>query len=80
MSTQAGLAGMATTFAGAGLRLSFLAEYAAQLAAVTLDEVAAAAARYLAPSRAVGVLLGDRERIVTPVSALTAVECADEGS
>lgn len=77
MSTQAGLANLATTLAGAGLRLPFLAEYAAQLAAVTREEVAAAAATYLAPSRAVGILLGDGDRIASAVSAVTAVERAD---
>src|SRR5581483_9079531 len=58
MSTQSGLAGLASTYAGYGLRLSFLAEHAARLAAATLDDVAAAAARYLAPARGVAVILG----------------------
>ena len=71
------MANLATTLAGAGLRLPFLAEYAAQLAAVTREEVAAAAATYLAPSRAVGILLGDGDRIASAVSAVTAVERAD---
>jgi len=74
MSTQAGLAGLASTYAGFGLTLDFLAEYSARLAAITRDEVAAAGARYLAPARAAGVILGDVERIEAPVAALTAVE------
>jgi zinc protease len=74
MSTQAGLAGLASTYAGFGLRLGFLAEYAARLAKVTRDDVAAAAATYLAPSRAVSVVLGDAERVEAPVAALTAIE------
>ena len=74
MSTQAGLAGLATTYAGAGLRLDYLAAYSEHLATVTRDEVAAAAARYLAPARAVTVILGDAEKIEAPVAALAEVE------
>ena len=59
MSTQAGLAGLASTYAGYGLRLDFLARHAAALASASRDEVAAAAATYLAPARAVTVVLGD---------------------
>lgn len=80
MSTQSGLAGLASTYAGFGLRLEFLAEYSAQLAKVTRDDVAAAAATYLAPSRAVSVVLGDAERIEGSVAALTVVEHQAVGS
>jgi predicted Zn-dependent peptidase len=73
-STQAGLAGLASVYAGSGLRLDFLTEYAAQLAAVTRDDVAAAAATYLAPARAVPVVLGDAARTEGPLSALATVE------
>ncbi|GAA4680254.1 M16 family metallopeptidase [Phytohabitans rumicis] len=76
MSTQAGLAGLASTYAGFGLRLGFLAEHAARLAGATRDDVAAAAARYLAPSRAITVVLGDAEKIESPLRALTAVDKA----
>ena len=51
MSTQAGLAGLASTYAGYGLRLDYLAEHAARLAAATRDEVAAAAASTSRPPR-----------------------------
>ena len=78
MSTQAGLAGLASTYAGFGLRLDFLAEHAARLAAATRDDVAAAAARYLAPAKAVD--RGARRRragSTAPLAALTTVdECA----
>ena len=40
MSTQAGLAALASAYAGYGLRLDFLAEHAARLAKVTVDDVA----------------------------------------
>ena len=41
MSTQAGLAALASAYAGNGLRLDFLAEHAARLATATVDDVAA---------------------------------------
>nr|WP_240947626.1 pitrilysin family protein [Planosporangium mesophilum] len=73
MSTQAGLAGLAVTYAGFGLRLDYLADHAGRLAKVSVDEVGAAAARYLAPARAVSLVLGDAERIEPSLSALTPV-------
>ncbi|MEU8661020.1 M16 family metallopeptidase [Actinoplanes philippinensis] len=74
MSTQAGLAALAGMYAGFGLRLDHLREYSAALSAATREEVAAAAAKYLAPSRAVTVVLGDAEKIESQLSALTVVE------
>ncbi|MEU8260103.1 pitrilysin family protein [Micromonospora sp. NPDC048999] len=73
MSTQAGLASLTSAYAGNGLRLDFLAEHAARLAKATVDDVAEAAARYLAPAKAVTVVLGDAERIAGPLAALTEV-------
>ncbi|MEH1012813.1 pitrilysin family protein [Micromonospora sp. CPCC 206060] len=73
MSTQAGLAALTTAYAGNGLRLDFLAEHAARLARATRDEVAAAAARYLAPARGVTVVLGDADRVADPLSVLAEV-------
>jgi predicted Zn-dependent peptidase len=73
MSTQAGLAGLVSTYAGFGLRLDYLAEHAAKLARVSKDEVAAAAAEYLAPSKAAAVVLGDAAQIEKPLGALTSV-------
>ncbi|MEV6707126.1 M16 family metallopeptidase [Micromonospora wenchangensis] len=73
ISTQAGLAALTSAYAGNGLRLDFLAEHAARLAKVTVDDVAEVGARYLAPARAVFVVLGDAERIAGPLSALTPV-------
>ena len=74
MSTQAGLAGLASSYAGFGLRLDYLADYAARLARATREEVAAVAARYLAPSRAVTVVLGDADRVEASLATLTEVE------
>ncbi|MFR9776710.1 M16 family metallopeptidase [Micromonospora sp. MS34] len=73
MSTQAGLASLTSAYAGNGLRLDFLAEHAARLARATVDDVAEAGARYLAPAKAVTVVLGDAERVADPLAALTPV-------
>ncbi|MEU8049193.1 M16 family metallopeptidase [Micromonospora haikouensis] len=73
MSTQAGLASLTSAYAGSGLRLEFLAEHAARLAKATVDDVAEVAQRYLAPARAVTVVLGDAERVAPALSALALV-------
>jgi zinc protease len=78
MSTQAGLAGLASIYASFGLRLDYLREHSAALAAATREQVAEAAARYLAPSQAVTVVLGDADKVEAPLAALTAVERAAE--
>ncbi|MEV0154388.1 pitrilysin family protein [Micromonospora sp. NPDC050686] len=80
MSTQAGLASLTSAYAGNGLRLDFLAEHAARLAKATVDDVAAAAARYLAPAGAVTVVLGDAERVEGQLAALTPVRRVAAGS
>jgi zinc protease len=74
MSTQAGLAGLASIYASFGLRLDYLQEHSAALAAATREQVTEAAARYLAPSQAVTVVLGDAERVEASLAALTPVE------
>ncbi len=71
MSTQAGLASLAVTYAGFGLRLDYLAEHAGRLAKATRDDVAAAATKYLAPAKAVAVVLGDADRVEAGLAALT---------
>jgi predicted Zn-dependent peptidase len=74
MSTQAGLAGLATTYAAYGLRLDFLIDHTARLAAATRDEVAAAAANYLAPAKAATVILGDASIVESSLSTLSTVQ------
>jgi predicted Zn-dependent peptidase len=74
MSTQAGLAGLTSTYAGYGLRLPYLVEHAARLERATLDEVAAAAAKYLAPAGGVTVVLGDADKVEGPLTALSTVD------
>ena len=73
ISTQAGVAGLASTYAGFGLRLPQLADYADALASATVEDVAAAAVRYLAPAQAVTVVLGDAEQIESRLAALMPV-------
>ncbi|MFF5293847.1 M16 family metallopeptidase [Paractinoplanes globisporus] len=73
MSTQAGLAGLASMYASFGLRLEHLREHSAALATATLDQVAEVAAQFLAPSQAVTVVLGDAEKVEAPLAALTQV-------
>ncbi|WP_412747036.1 M16 family metallopeptidase [Krasilnikovia sp. MM14-A1004] len=74
MSTQAGLAGLASMYASFGLRLDYLREHSAALAAATREQVAEVASRYLAPSLAVTVVLGDADKVEAPLAALTPVE------
>jgi predicted Zn-dependent peptidase len=74
MSTQAGLAGLASMYASFGLRLDHLREHSAALAAATREQVAEAATRYLAPARAITVVLGDAEKIEGPLAALVPLE------
>jgi zinc protease len=71
MSTQAGLAGLAVTYAGFGLRLDYLADHAKRLAKASVDDVAAAAAKYLAPARAATVVLGDADKVESALAVLT---------
>ncbi len=74
MATQSGLAGLASTYAGFGLRLDYLADHAVRLAAVTRDDIAEVAARYLAPAGSVTVVLGDAARVEPSLAALMPVE------
>jgi zinc protease len=59
LSTQAGLASTLSMVAGAGLDENWLRDHPVRLAAVTVDDVAAAAASMLAPARFTGVVVGD---------------------
>ncbi|HKE63249.1 MAG TPA: pitrilysin family protein [Micromonosporaceae bacterium] len=74
MSTQAGLAGLASTYAGYGLRLDYLIGYSAGLAKASREQVADVAARYLAPAKAATVVLGDADRVESSVRLLGPVE------
>ncbi|HWG95371.1 MAG TPA: pitrilysin family protein [Mycobacteriales bacterium] len=75
-SSQAGLAGTLTQLATAGLGVEWLREQPARLAKVTVDDVLAAASRYLAPRRLTTVLVGDAEQVLEPVRGVLDVETA----
>jgi predicted Zn-dependent peptidase len=70
VSSQAGLAGTLASLAGFGLGLDWLAEHPQRLAKVTVGEVLAAAATYLAPAKAVTVVLGEAAAVERPASTL----------
>ncbi|MFL6129535.1 MAG: M16 family metallopeptidase [Mycobacteriales bacterium] len=76
IATQAGLASTLSALIGVGLGLDWLRTHPQQLAAVTLDEVSAAARRYLAPAGMVAVVLGEAAEIAEPLGALGPVELA----
>ncbi|HZM75171.1 MAG TPA: pitrilysin family protein [Candidatus Limnocylindrales bacterium] len=73
MSTQAGLAGLASTYAGFGLRLDYLAVHSQRLEAATLADVRRVAREHLAPAKAAAVVLGDASRIADEVAAIVSV-------
>ncbi|QSB15657.1 insulinase family protein [Natronosporangium hydrolyticum] len=73
LATQSGLAGLASTYAGFGLRLDYLEHHVKALATATVADVAAAASRYLAPAKAVTVVLGDATVVEAPLATLTPV-------
>ena len=73
IATQAGLASTLASLAGAGLGLDWLAAQPARMAAVTTDEVSAAGATYLAPSRLVTVIVGDANTIRDPLGLIVGV-------
>jgi predicted Zn-dependent peptidase len=73
-SSQRGLASHLATLATLGLDLDWLLTHAARLQAVTLAQVAEAAAHFFAPSRFTGVVVGDAKRLADPLAALGGVE------
>jgi predicted Zn-dependent peptidase len=72
--TQAGLASYVTALAIAGLDVSYLRELPAKAAHLSVDDVAAAAATYLAPSLLAPVLVGDADVIADAVARVAPVE------
>jgi predicted Zn-dependent peptidase len=74
IASQGGLAATLMTLAAAGLDLDWLYEQPVRLGKVTVEDVHAAAERYLAPSRAVTVVLGDASAVAEPLAALGPVE------
>jgi predicted Zn-dependent peptidase len=76
VATQAGLAGLASSLAGFGLRLDWLAEHRSRLLATTDADVFAAAGRYLAPARGATVVVGDAAQIEQSLEVLGPVQRA----
>lgn len=72
-ATQAGLASTLAALTGVGLGPEWLAEHPRRLVAVTRDEIAAAAAELLAPSRFAIVVVGDAAAVHGPLSGLVPV-------
>jgi predicted Zn-dependent peptidase len=75
-ATHAGLASTLSALVGSGLPTGWLAEHQRALAAVTVEEVAEAARRYLAPGGLTTVVVGDADRVAGPLRALGQVEVA----
>jgi predicted Zn-dependent peptidase len=69
-ATQSGLASTLSSLAGAGLGLDWLAEHPRQLSAVSVADVSAAAAEFLAPARLTQVVVGEAAAITAPLAAL----------
>jgi predicted Zn-dependent peptidase len=73
-ATQAGLASTLTALSAFDLGLDWIAEHPKRLAAVTVDDVGAAAHEFFAPARLVDVVVGDARSITDPLATLGPVE------
>jgi len=70
IQSQRGLAATLGRLVAFGLGVDYLKDYPRRINAVTTADVLDAAARYMAPARLVGVLVGDASRIAGGVEAL----------
>ena len=75
-SSQGGLASTLSVLTAAGLGGEHLRDHPKALAGVTVEQVQDAAARYLAPARLTGVLLGDAAAVAASVGAVLDLEQA----
>ncbi len=73
-SSQAGLASTLSVLTAAGLGVEHLRDHPKALAAVTVEDVLEAGARWLAPNRLTGVLVGDADAVADSVSAVLDLE------
>jgi predicted Zn-dependent peptidase len=73
-ATHAGLASTLSALVGTGLPAGWLGDHQRALAAVTAEEVTAAARRYLQPAALTTLVVGDAELIADPLRSLGAVE------
>lgn len=74
IATQAGLASTLSALSAFGLGYDWIIDYTANLARLSVDDVSAAAVRFLAPTRFTSVVVGDAASITGPLAALGAVE------
>ena len=74
MTTQAGYASTVASLAAHGLSSAWIREHPARVEAVTVDEVAAAAAEFFAPTRFTGVVVADAAASADKLRALGGVE------
>ncbi|WP_020667969.1 M16 family metallopeptidase [Amycolatopsis nigrescens] len=79
-SSLAGLSGQLTALSSSGLGIEWLAEHPARLAAVTAEEVAAAALEFFAPKNFTGVVVGDAEKLGPQLTALGGVSVGEPGA
>jgi zinc protease len=73
-ATQAGLASTLSALSAFDLGLDWIRSHPARLAAASVDDVSAAAARFFAPASLTGVVVGDAGRITASLAALGPVE------
>ncbi|MGK5113155.1 MULTISPECIES: M16 family metallopeptidase [unclassified Geodermatophilus] len=73
-ATHAGLASTLSALVGAGLAPGWLAEHQRALAEVTVEQVQAAARRYLQPIGLTAVVVGDAARVADELRALGPVD------
>ena len=74
LDSQGGYASTVATLAADGVPVQWLRDHPARLEAVTLDEVAAAAREFFAPSAFTGVVVGDADVIGSGLRALGQVD------
>ncbi|MBW4719343.1 M16 family metallopeptidase [Saccharothrix obliqua] len=72
-SSQGGLASFLVNLAGLGLGIEWFTGHPDRLAGVTVDEVAAAALEFFAPSAFTGVLVGDADLLAPQLRSLGGV-------
>ena len=76
-ATHAGLASTLSALVGSGLPAEWLAEHQQALAAVTVEQVQEASRDFLSPAGLTAVVVGDAEKVATPLAALAPVVGAD---
>ena len=76
MNTQAGLASTLAGMASVGLSSEWVRAHPARLEAVTVDEIAEAAATFFAPTAFTGVVVADAATSAAGLRALGGVEIA----